>query len=183
MTGVILAGGRGSRMGNKDKGLVVWRGKALYQHVLSRLAPQTDKVCISANRNIMIYQQSGLPVIADSIPGFAGPLAGMLAALKYIDTEWAAFTPCDSPLLPPDLVARLWHARLAAPAVWPCTEEGDHPAMALLNAGLAGQLERFLARGGRRVKLFLEQAGGHAVSFDGSTGAFMNVNGPDNLSP
>ncbi|WP_158782323.1 molybdenum cofactor guanylyltransferase MobA [Pantoea sp. BAV 3049] len=181
VTGVILAGGRGSRMGGEDKGLIDYHGKPLYQHVLERLRPQTGKMCISANRNIAVYQQSGLPVIGDSLPDFPGPLAGMLTALDYIDTEWAIFSSCDTPALPADIVLRLWQAKQAAPAVWARSAGRDHPTLALLHVSLAEPLAAYLAKGERKVMLFLDQAGGHSVPFDDCPGAFANINRPEDL--
>lgn len=181
VTGVILAGGRGSRMGGEDKGLIVYQGKPLYQHVLARLRPQTGKMCISANRNVAVYQQSGLPVIGDSLPDYPGPLAGMLAVLEYIDTEWAIFSSCDTPVLPTDLVSRLWQAKQTAPAVWARSAERDHPTLALLHVSLAEPLAAYLAKGERKVMLFLQQAGGHGVLFDDCPNAFANINRPEDL--
>ncbi|MFU9136322.1 molybdenum cofactor guanylyltransferase MobA [Erwinia tasmaniensis] len=181
ITGVILAGGQGSRMGGEDKGLIPWRGKPLYQHVLGRLSPQVSQLCISANRNISIYQQSGIPVFADTLPDFPGPLAGMLTALQNIANDWAVFAPCDTPELPDDLVARLWQEKKDASAVWARSGDRDHPTLALINVCLAGDLASFLAAGERRVMLFLKQAGGHAVSFDSCPAAFANLNSPSDL--
>ena len=176
VTGIILAGGRGSRMEGKDKGLVLYHGKPLYQHVLARLQPQVGKVCISANRNLSIYQQSGLPVIADSLPGFHGPLAGMLAALEKIETEWAVFVSCDTPLLPQDLVSRLWQAKQKYPAVWARSAGRDHPALALIHISQLQALTSFLAQGERKLMFFLHQVGGHSVCFDDCPEAFININ-------
>ncbi len=111
ISGVILAGGRATRMGGEDKGLVSIGGIALYQYVLARLRPQVASVAISANRNQARYQASGLPVIGDLTPDFAGPLAGMLAGLKQSPNEWVAFVPCDVPDFPADLVAQLWQQK------------------------------------------------------------------------
>lgn len=111
ISGVILAGGRATRMGGEDKGLVSIGGIALYQYVLARLRPQVASVAISANRNQARYQTSGLPVIGDLTPNFAGPLAGMLAGLKQSPNEWVAFVPCDVPDFPADLVAQLWQQK------------------------------------------------------------------------
>ncbi|WP_274865501.1 molybdenum cofactor guanylyltransferase MobA, partial [Serratia marcescens] len=111
ISGVILAGGRATRMGGEDKGLVSIGGIALYQHILARLRPQVASIVISANRNQACYQASGLPVIGDLTPDFAGPLAGMLAGLKQSSNEWVAFVPCDVPDFPADLVAQLWRQK------------------------------------------------------------------------
>ena len=181
ITGVILAGGRGSRMGGKDKGLMPYRNRALYLHVLQRLQPQVTTVWINANRNIEVYQQSGLPVICDTLANFSGPLAGMLTALTRVTTEWVMFAPCDTPALPDNLVERLWYEKGGAPAVWVCTEQRDHPTLALVHASIAEQLRHYLASGERRLMVFLQQADGHRVLFSGQESYFKNINYPDDL--
>ncbi|WP_455820586.1 molybdenum cofactor guanylyltransferase MobA [Pseudomonas cerasi] len=181
ITGVILAGGRGSRMGGEDKGLILWQSKPLYQHALQRLQPQVTTVWINANRNIEVYQQSGLPVISDTLTDFPGPLAGMLAALQQAETEWVVFTPCDTPLLPNNLVQNLWQYKGTAYAVWARTEERDHPTLALMHRSIADSLQRYLAGGDRKLMLFLQQTGGHSVLFDQAEAAFRNFNHPEDL--
>ncbi|WP_275065361.1 molybdenum cofactor guanylyltransferase MobA [Erwinia endophytica] len=181
VTGVILAGGRGIRMGGEDKGLLLYQGKPLYQHVLARLQPQVSRIYINANRNLAAYQQSGLPVISDSLPDFPGPLAGMLAALENIETEWAVFVSCDTPALPENLVSHLWQGKHHAMAVWAQSAQRQHPTLALLHISLAPALASFLAKGERKVMLFLQQAGGHSVPFDDCPGAFANINCPEDL--
>jgi len=181
VTGVILAGGRGSRMGGRDKGLIVWHQQPLYHHVLHRLKPQVDTVWINANRNLAAYQQSGCPVISDTIPDFPGPLAGILAALEQVDTEWVVFSSCDTPQLPDNLVIHLWHNKGSALTVWARSEERDHPALALMHRSLAKQLREYLDRGDRRLLLFLQQAGGHGVLFSNVGTAFNNINHPEDL--
>lgn len=181
VTGVILAGGRGSRMGGKDKGLVLYHGKPLYQHVLARLQPQVGKIYISANRHLSIYQQSGLKVITDTLPDFPGPLAGMLTALYSINSDWAAFVPCDTPEIPGDIIWRLWQQKGNASIVWARTAERDHPTIALIHTQVATSLATFLARGERKVMLFLRQAGGHSVLFEDDPSAFANINHPEDL--
>lgn len=181
ITGVILAGGRGSRMGGEDKGLMLLKGVPLWQHVLQRLQPQSGQVFISANRNIEHYQQSGLPVVTDTISGFAGPLAGMLAALRAIDSEWAVFTACDTPFIPQDLVERLWRQKGEAKAVWARSNQRDHPTVCLLHRSLAEPLENFLQDGDRKLMLFMQQIAAHAVDFDDYPQAFININTPEDL--
>lgn len=182
VTGVILAGGRGSRMGGKDKGLILWQNKPLYQHVLQRLQPQVTTVWINANRNIEVYQQSGLPVISDTLTDFSGPLAGMLTALQQAETEWIVFTSCDTPLLPDNLVQHLWRHKGAASVVWARTEERDHPTLALLHRSLAGSLQLYLDSGDRKLMLFLQQAGGQGILFDQAEAAFRNFNHLEDLT-
>jgi molybdopterin-guanine dinucleotide biosynthesis protein A len=108
VTGVILAGGRGRRMGGQDKGLIERHGRALVGSVLKQLAPQVDEVIINANRNTGRYARFGYPVITDVLPDYPGPLAGMLTGLLYAANEHAVFVPCDTWLLPECLVERLW---------------------------------------------------------------------------
>lgn len=182
VTAVILAGGRGSRMGNQDKGLMIWQHQPLYLHVLKRLSAQTTTVWINANRNIAIYQRSGSPVIADTITDFPGPLAGMLAALQYVETDWVLFCPCDTPELPENLLAHLWDNKGTAPAVWARSEDRDHPVMALLHRCLTDELESYLKGGERRLLVFLQRVGGHSVLFSDAGSAFNNFNHPEDLT-
>ena len=107
ITGLILAGGRGSRMGGVDKGLQAHLGMPLAMHALLRLAPQVGQVMINANRNLSAYESMGAPVWPDALPDYPGPLAGFLAGLEHCATPLLATAPCDSPLFPTDLVARL----------------------------------------------------------------------------
>lgn len=181
VTGVILAGGRGSRMGGEDKGLMMLNGLPLYQHVLQRLQPQVSTICISANRNITRYQQSGFPVISDTVTDFAGPLAGMLAALRTIPSQWAMFVSCDTPFIPPTLVAGLWENRGTADAVWVRSAGRDHPTLALVNRRIADRLEIFLNRGDRKLMLFMRQITSNPVIFDDDNANFININTPDDL--
>lgn len=181
ITGVILAGGQARRMGGEDKGLIAYRGKPLFQHVLARLQPQVTSVMINANRNLATYQHSGLRVFSDTLLDFPGPLAGMLAALVTAETEWVAFAACDTPALPDNYVMRLWQMRGVAPVVWVCDEERDHPMLALMHVSLVEPLRDFLANGERRVMQFFKQAGGHSVMFNDSPHAFVNINNPSEL--
>ena len=107
ITGLILAGGRGSRMGGADKGLQNWRGMPLATHALLRLAPQVGEVMVNANRNLGAYESMGVPVWPDTLADYAGPLAGFLTGLERCETPYLVSVPCDSPLFPLDLVERL----------------------------------------------------------------------------
>ena len=108
VTGLILAGGKGSRMGGVDKGLQAFRGKRLVDHVYERLAPQVGGVIINANQNHDEYRSFGVRVVSDAIGGFAGPLAGLHAGLSISKRPFLASVPCDSPFLPTDLIERLY---------------------------------------------------------------------------
>ncbi|TDT51124.1 molybdenum cofactor guanylyltransferase [Enterobacter sp. AG5470] len=182
VTGVVLAGGKASRMGGKDKGLLELNGKPLWQHVAQRLAPQVENVVISANRNLDIYRASGLTVVPDSLNDFPGPLAGILSVMQKIDSEWFLFCPCDTPYVPENLLARLQVQRQQAPAVWVHDGERDHPAIALINRRILPALQDYLARGERRVMVFMRESGGHPVDFSDAKIAFANVNTPDDLA-
>ena len=181
IAGVVLAGGRASRMGGKDKGLQILNGIPLWEHVAKRLAPQTDSLAISANRSLDIYQKSGFPVVVDSLLNYPGPLAGMLAAIQQIDSEWFLFSPCDTPFIPEFLSERFWRFKADAPAVWAYDGERDHPTVALINRRLMPALESYLAAGERRVMVFLRESGGHHVDFSDVKQAFVNVNTPEEL--
>ncbi|WP_333602618.1 molybdenum cofactor guanylyltransferase MobA [Atlantibacter hermannii] len=182
VTGVVLAGGRATRMGGKDKGLLSLNGKPLWQHVASRLLSQVDNLVISANRNIEQYQQSGFPVITDTLADFPGPLAGMLSVMQSVDSAWYVFCPCDTPNIPGDVVLRLQAGINGAPAAWVNDSHRDHPTIALINRSVIPLLEAYLSSGERRVMVFLCQIGGHAVVFNDSPHCFANVNTPDELA-
>ncbi|MGD8165205.1 molybdenum cofactor guanylyltransferase MobA [Pantoea sp. FN0307] len=182
ISGVILAGGRSSRMGGQDKAQLLLQGKPLWQHVWQRLAPQVDNISISANRNLRHYQQSKLRIINDVLPDYPGPLAGMLSAFQQIDSSWLAFSACDTPFIPDDYVIRLWQQKQQAPAVWVRSNQRDHPALALINRQVMSELALYLASGERRVMHFLHQVGGHAVLFNDNEQAFVNINTPEELA-
>lgn len=182
VTGVVLAGGRATRMGGQDKGLIKLNGLPLFVHVINKLAPQVGDLAISANRNKEIYQTVGYPVLSDTLPDYPGPLAGMLSAMQRINAEWFLFCPCDTPNIPEDLAGRLWEERGQYPAVWVNDGERDHPTVALVHRNLAPALENYLAAGERRVMVFLRESDGHAVSFTGQQHGFANVNSPEDLA-
>lgn len=182
VTGVVLAGGKASRMGGKDKGLLILNGKPLWQHVADILAPQVERVVISANRNLAIYQASGLTVIRDTLMDYPGPLAGMLSVMQQLDSRWFLFSPCDTPYIPHSLLARLQAQRGESPAVWVQDGDRDHPTVALINRQLIPALERYLSQGERRVMVFMRQVGGHAVDCSDIKTAFSNVNTPEDLA-
>ena len=178
ITGVILAGGQGRRMGGIDKGLQCLNGRPLVQWVLERLAPQVDSVLISANRNLARYAEFGCEVLPDRIPGFAGPLAGLHAALAQAATPLLLTVPCDSPLLPADLAGRMHAALLAQDADIAVARAGDRVqrAFCLLRRELLPSLEAFLAAGERKVGLWQDSLALAEVAFDDKSDAFSNIN-------
>mgnify|MGYP000144120584 FL=1 len=182
VTGLILAGGRGSRMGGTDKGLQPLRGMPMAMHVLWRLAPQVIDVVINANRNLGAYEGFGRTVVPDASADFQGPLAGMLAGLPYCETDWMMVVPCDVPHLPTDLVARLFAAAEAvdAPIAMPVTVDPDgqrqtHPVFLLLRGDLYDSLSVFMQNGGRKIDLWTASVGAIEVPFDDAS-AFFNAN-------
>lgn len=181
ITGVILAGGQGSRMGGVDKGLVEVGGRPLVAHVLAALSPQVDRILISANRNLATYRALGHPVVTDADAGFQGPLAGMAAALMNVETEYAVFVPCDGPRLPPTLVARLFTALREADAEVAVPHDGERlqPAHGLLRAALRERLGMDVADGERRIARWFRGRNTVEVDFSDAPEAFLNVNTPE----
>ena len=184
VTGVVLAGGQGRRMGGVDKGLVELDGRPLVAWVLERLAPQVGALLINANQNAERYAAFGHPVIGDAVGGFAGPLAGLHAALAAARTTWVVTVPCDSPFLPHDLVARLAHAAASAHATLAVARTFDqpHPVFALVRADVRPNLEAFLAGGGRKIDAWYAALRVVEVAFDDEADAFRNINTRDELS-
>jgi molybdopterin-guanine dinucleotide biosynthesis protein A len=182
VSGVVLAGGLGRRMGGADKGLVMLDGQPLVAHVLARLAPQVDEILISANRNLDRYRAFGHRVLEDRIAGFAGPLAGLHAGLCAASHERVLSVPCDVPALPGDLAARLARGMEAAGADAAVARAGGrlHPVFCLCRRELRQGLETFLAGGGRRFREWLASVDCTVVDFEQS-GCFDNINTPEDL--
>ncbi len=183
ITGVVLAGGLGRRMGGTDKGLQTLHGRPLVAWVIERLAPQVSALIINANQNGERYAEFGYPVVADRIPGFAGPLAGLHAALSAATTPLVATAPCDSPFLPTDLVGRLHAALLAAGADLALARTFDqpHPVFCLCRRELLPALSDYLASGERRFYQWFSALNAVEVAFDDEADAFGNINTRDEL--
>jgi len=193
ITGIVLAGGRAARMGGVDKGLQIYRGLPLAQHVLARLAPQVGTVMINANRNLDAYAALGAPVWPDSAGdtalNFAGPLAGFLCGLAHCTTEFLVTVPCDAPHLPTDLVSQLAQALVhhGADVAWASAARDDspsqraHPVFCLLKSNLRDDLAAFLGRGGRKVEEWTKQQAHTVVAFE-NAGAFFNANTLEELA-
>lgn len=182
VTGLVLAGGRGSRMGGVDKGLQTYGGVPLALHALRRLQPQVGGVMINANRNLDAYGSFGVPVWPDALPDFAGPLAGFLAGLEQCATPWMVTVPCDTPEFPADLMRRLGDAAGQADAeiAMPTVHETDgrwrtQPVFCLMKSALLGSLRRFTDGGGRKVDAWMAQHRTVEVPFD-DPAAFFNAN-------
>lgn len=184
ITGVILAGGRGRRMGGVDKGLQDLNGHPLVAWVLERLAPQVDVVLINANRNLQRYAEFGCAVLPDAMPDFAGPLAGLHAALSLAGTPFLVTAPCDSPLLPADLVQRLRDAMDSenAELAVACTGQQAHRAFCLTRREILPKLDAFLASGERKLGLWHASLKVARVAFDDEADAFGNINTREELA-
>jgi molybdopterin-guanine dinucleotide biosynthesis protein A len=181
ITGLILAGGRGSRMGGADKGLQTHHGVPLAMHALLRLGPQVGELMINANRNLGAYESMGVPVWPDALPDFAGPLAGFLAGLERCETPYLVTVPCDSPLFPDDLVARLalaLEAQNADIAMAATIEDGTlqvQPVFCLMKTELMESLVRFTQEGQRKIDKWTALHRVVEVPFDDPR-AFANAN-------
>jgi molybdenum cofactor guanylyltransferase len=181
VTGIVLAGGKGSRMGGVDKGLQPLRGKPMAAWAIARLKPQVDEIVINANQNLEIYAAFGHRVVSDEIGGFAGPLAGLHAGLAAATHPLAATVPCDSPFLPGDLVLRLRENLQDNDLAVVKTGEQAHPVFVLLKTSLRKNLESFLTGGGRKIDAWYASLKVVEVPFDDEEDAFRNINTLDEL--
>ena len=187
ITGLVLAGGRGSRMGHVDKGLVLHGGVPLAVHALHRLAAQVGKAAVNANRNLPAYAAFGAPVWPDRSTAQAGPLAGMLAGLDHCSTPYLVTVPCDAPRFPADLVARLAgsltdaNADLAVAVTEVDGRLHRQPVFCLMKRSLQADLADFLSAGGHRVGAWIERVA-HATAVFDSADAFANLNTPEELA-
>ncbi len=186
ITGLILAGGRATRMGGVDKGLQTHLGLPLAMHTLLRLQPQVGAVMINANRNLAAYEAMGVPVWPDALPDYPGPLAGMLAGLEQCQTPWLLTVPCDTPGFPTDLAARLAQAAAeqdADIAMAATREDGalrTQPVFCLIRAALMEDLAAWLHAGQRKIDRWTARHRCATVEFD-DPAAFFNVNTLDEL--
>ena len=181
VTGLLLAGGRATRMGGRDKGLIDLAGRPLAAHVLAALVPQVDRLLINANRHEDEYTALGAPVVRDPLEGFLGPLAGVLAGLEAASTPLLATLPCDSPFIPADMVDRMWSALDRAGAGIAVAHDGERrqPVFMLLRTDLAPDLRAWLEQGGRKIDAWYE---GHTIAdadFSDVPETFININTPD----
>jgi molybdopterin-guanine dinucleotide biosynthesis protein A len=183
ITGVILAGGLGRRMGGVNKGLQLLNGKTLVLHVTERLAPQVDELLINVNQNTEQYAAFGHRIVADQIPDFAGPLAGLHAALSAAAHPLVATAPCDSPFLPEDLIFRLFSALTATDTDLAVarTFEQPHPVFCLCKRDVLPHLSEFLAGGGRKFDRWYATLKVVEVAFDDEAEAFENINTKEEL--
>jgi molybdopterin-guanine dinucleotide biosynthesis protein A len=183
ISGAILTGGRGLRMGAADKGLLPFLGRPLIGHVIERLRPQVESIVISANRHRDRYVQLGFPVVADRERDFSGPLAGIARVLEEVTTPYVLVAPCDTPFLPTHLAASL-AAGLAAHGGEAAVARGGgrvQPLCILLRRGVDRDLLRYRASGGSKVRDWVLGLRHCVVDFPERSDAFCNINTPDEL--
>ena len=181
ITGIVLAGGLGRRMGGVDKGLQPLKGKAMVEWVLERFRPQVSEIVINANQNQERYAAFGHRVVPDAIGGFAGPLAGLHAGLQAASHEIVATVPCDSPFLPSDLIKRLDSALQKNDLAVAKTGDQPHPVFVLTRKSITKNLEAFLASGGRKIDAWYASMRVVEVNFDDEADAFRNINTREEL--
>ncbi|MDA0824812.1 MAG: molybdenum cofactor guanylyltransferase [Proteobacteria bacterium] len=184
ISGVVLAGGLGSRLGGEDKGLVEIDHVPMVKLVLERFAPQVDPIVINANRNLARYEAFGYPVVTDENNDFEGPLAGIAAALGWCSTPYLATAPCDTPFLPRDFVVRLFEALRKSEAQIAVAFAGDRPqpAFTVIAVTLKPALTKFLAQGGRKISTWYRQQSYVEVDFGADVAPFANINTEDDLA-
>lgn len=186
ITGLILAGGLSTRMGGRDKGLQLLEGRPMITHIIERLQPQVGPLLINANQNQEAYELFSLPIIADVISNFVGPLAGLHAGLSHCTTPYLLSVPCDCPFFPTDLASRLSDALISSGAdvayavMINQNQTEHHPVFCLLKRDVMVGLGEYLSEGGRKVLTWMSSQAHVQVVFDDHS-AFLNINTPDDL--
>lgn len=184
ITTVILAGGAARRMGGEDKGVTLLNGKAMISYVIERLAPQSSALTINCNRSQQAYAEFGYPLIEDTISGGLGPLAGVLSALEKSESDYVLSVPCDTPLLPSDLVERMLQT-IEIEGAEACTvNDGDrlHPVVLLVKRSVLAGLRSYLSGGGRKVHDWFYSIRHCSADFSDQPEAFININTPQQLA-
>ncbi len=169
-------------MGGRPKALLQLAGRPLLGHVAARIGPQVDRILISANTPAL-FSAFGHELIKDTLPGGLGPLAGLLAALEHADSDYVLCVPCDTPLLPQDLVSRMVQAMGSSKADLCTVSDGHriHPAILLARRSMAQGLKRYLESGQRKVMRWIEGEESVIADFADAPEAFTNLNTPDEL--
>ena len=183
VSAVILAGGQSCRFDYDDKGLLEWQGIALIRHVISSLEQQTDQIIINCNQNTAAYKGFGYPICSDNLEGFQGPMAGIQAALPLAKHDFVLVSPCDTPLLPQNLVERLMAPLLEqnADISYPECEGRQHYLPVLLKSQLISSINQYLAGEDRSMKGWYRTLNAVAVPFSGPANAFSNFNSRKDL--
>lgn len=183
ITGVVLAGGLARRMGGQDKGLIMLDEQPMIKIILDIFEPQVGKVIINANRHHDDYAKFGHDIVADELSGYCGPLAGMASALSMTTTAYIVTTPCDSPFIPIDLVARLKNKLVSDKADICVAHNGDRiqPVFCMLNQELLPSLQQYLERGERKIDRWFDLHNTTIADFSDCPNAFNNINTPEDV--
>jgi molybdenum cofactor guanylyltransferase len=181
ITAVILAGGKARRMDGQDKGLITLHGRPMVDYIIRALQPQAGHILINANRNAEQYAAFGLPVIADMLGDYFGPLVGMASGMNATDTTFIVTVPCDSPFIPDNLVEMLYRALAENEADISVAHDGERmqPVFALLRCSLLPGLLAYLDEGGRKIDTWYGQQRLALADFSGSPDTFLNLNTPE----
>ncbi len=184
ITGVILTGGKAERMAGQDKGLLQLKGRPMIEYVLDALTPQVNSVTINANRNLPSYSHYDMPVVPDKISDYQGPLAGIASVLAEIKTPYLMVVPCDSPLIPDDLVKRLYSSLRQESAELSVVHDGQRmqQVFALLTRGLLPSLHEYLTSGQRKLDDWYNSHHLTFADFSDKREAFMNINRPEDCN-
>ena len=180
ITAVILAGGKARRMGGEDKGLIELGGRRLIEYIIAALRPQADSIIVNANRHLETYGEYGLPVVADMLSDYLGPLVGMASGMQATDRPWIVTAPCDSPFIPADLVTTLSSTLAQQQAVICVAHDGERmqPVFAMLRCELLPDLLSYLEDGGRKIDRWYATHRVAIADFSGSPDTFLNLNSP-----
>ena len=184
ITGIILAGGRARRMGGQDKGLIQLGMKPMIEYVLNAIEPQVDAIINNANRNQTTYEKYGFPVVADQIEGYCGPLAGMASGLQISETPFIVTAPCDSPLIPDNLVHKLY-LTLRQENAEICTAFSNgrlQPVFTLMKSELLSSMLDFLNNGDRKIDRWFEKHHLAIADFSDQPETFININSAEELA-
>ena len=184
ITGIILAGGRARRMGGQDKGLIQLARKPMIEYVINAIDPQVDAIIINANRNQADYEKYGFPVVADQIEGYCGPLAGMASGLQAAKTPFVVTVPCDSPLIPDDLVQKLFSTLQDKDAeiCTPLSNGRLQPVFTLMKSELLSSMLDFLNNGERKIDKWFEKHRLAIADFSEQPETFININSAEELA-
>ena len=183
ISGCILAGGQGTRLGGIDKGLVKFGTSTLVEHAINRLSPQVDSLIINANRNTDKYNEFGFPVVTDSNKNFDGPLQGFYTGLVHSDADYVVFAPCDCPFFPSNLIQQLAQPLIHSHAKLSMAVAGGRPqpVFTIVSVDLKNSLGKFLENGGRKIRHWIESEKYSSVGFSEPT-AFDNINTTHDLN-
>ncbi len=183
ITAVILAGGKGSRLGGLDKGLVIYQDQPIIEHILTAISPQVGSIVINANRNQHTYAGYGYPVISDELSGYQGPLAGISAAMSQVSTPYILTLPCDGPFVSADFANRLKQALMNNNTDLAVAHDGERmqPTHALMSVKLLTSLNTWLQSGERSIHQWFDDQEHALADFSDTPEIFYNINTVEQL--